>query len=98
MINGLPERLRECRKKQGLTQRDVARRIDMSPSLISSYESGERTPSLDVLLSLSYLYKCTTDYLLGRKIAASPSPELDINGLSSEQIAVLRDLLRVMKK
>ena len=59
MIQGLSERLRDLREKTGLSQRAVAQRLNVSPSIISSYETGERTPSTENLLALSYLYHCS---------------------------------------
>ena len=64
MINGLPEKLKKLRQKQGYSQQKVAKRLEVSPSIISGYETGERTPSVEMLLALSYLYRCSTDYLL----------------------------------
>lgn len=52
MIKGLPEKLQKLRSKNGLSQKQVADRIGVSPSIVSGYETGERTPSTDVLLSL----------------------------------------------
>ena len=66
MIKGLPEKLKEQREKYHLSQKDVADQLHISPSIISGYETGERTPSTEKLLALSYLYHCSTDYLLGR--------------------------------
>ena len=55
MIRGLPERLKENRKRYGYSQKQVAAKLGLSPSIVSGYETGERTPSTEVLLSLSYL-------------------------------------------
>lgn len=57
MIQGLPEKLKDLREKRKLSQKSVAKRLNMSPSIISSYETGERTPSVEVLLALSRLYR-----------------------------------------
>ncbi len=67
MIKGLNEKLQALRKQYRLSQKDVARAINVSPSIISGYETGERNPSLENLLALSYLYRCSTDYLLGKE-------------------------------
>ena len=67
MIKGLPEKLKEQREKYHYSQKYVADQLHVSPSIISGYETGERTPSTEKLLALSYLYHCSTDYLLGRK-------------------------------
>ena len=96
MINGLPEKLRELRTKNGISQRTVAQKLDVSPSIISSYETGERTPSVENLLSLSYLYHCSTDYLLGRE-AISPKMTITVEGLSPKQVQLLTELIETMR-
>ena len=96
MINGLPEKLKELRIKNGFSQRNVAKRLEISPSIISGYETGERTPSTENLLALSYLYKCSTDYHLG-KSKETPHIILDTEGLSSAQIQALQHLINTMK-
>ncbi len=96
MINGLPERLRELRHKNGLSQKTVAERLNISPSIIAGYESGYRTPSTDVLLSLSYLYSCSTDYLLGKD--KHLNTQLNIDGLSNDQIEAIAKLIDTIRK
>ena len=88
MINGLPERLRDMREKYTYSQRDVAKLLGVSPSLISGYETGERTPSVEVLFHLAYLYKCSVDFLLG--ISRSNSDlAVSLEGLSEKQIRIV---------
>lgn len=96
MIKDLSTKLKELRMSQNLSQADVAKKLEISPSIISGYETGERTPSTENLLALSYLYKCSTDYLLG-KSNDKPFVVLDTDGLTSEQVEVLQDLIKVMK-
>lgn len=96
MIKTLPIRLKELRIKHGLSQKDVANKLNISPSIVSGYETGERTPSTENLLALSYLYKCSTDYLLGRT-NDTPKLILDIDGLSPEQIHAVQSLIKTMK-
>lgn len=96
MINGLAERLKELRFNNGLSQRLVAKRLDVSPSIISGYETGERTPSTENLLALSYLYHCTTDYLLGRE-AISGCAVVDVEGLTPKQAQLIRELVESMQ-
>lgn len=92
MINGLPERLRDMREKLSYSQRYVAKRLDVSPSLISGYETGERTPSVEVLLQLSYLYKCSVDYLLG-KGREEMALSVPIDRMTPNQVQILTDLI-----
>ena len=97
MIKGLPIKLKELRKKYGYSQREVASRLRISTSVISAYENGERTPSAEILLALSYLYKCSTDYLLG-KDQTPPETVLDTSGLTPNQIQILSDLIDSMRQ
>ena len=96
MIKDLSTKLKELRMSQNLSQADVAKKLEISPSIVSGYETGERTPSTENLLALSYLYKCSTDYLLG-KLIDKPSVVLDTDGLTLEQIQALQTLIKTMK-
>lgn len=96
MIKGLPEKLQKLRSKNGLSQKQVADRIGISPSIVSGYETGERTPSTEVLLSLSYLYNCSTDYLLGKQ-NVEPDAALNTAGLTDKQIKALITLIESIK-
>lgn len=96
MIKGLPQKLKELRFANNLTQKAVADKLNLSPSVVSGYETGERTPSTEILLALSYLYHCSTDYLLGRN-DNTPSIILDATGLTQPQIQALSLLIDTMR-
>lgn len=97
MIKDLPEKLKLLRIKYGYSQKQVAQKLRVSPSIVSCYETGERTPSTENLLSLSYLYNCSTDYLLGKQ---SNAPQFVINtdGLTDKQITAIINLIETFKK
>lgn len=97
MIKDLPNRLRELRMKYGYSQKTVSQKIGVSPSIVSGYESGERTPSTEVLLSLAYLYGCSTDYLLGKQNDNSQLV-LDVSGLSDKQINAIKNIVEAIKE
>lgn len=96
MINGLPQKLKSLREEYGYSQKQVAKRIGVSPSIVSGYETGERTPSTEVLLSLAYLYNSSTDYLLGKQPQA-PKPVVDVEGLTDNQITAIRCLIQSIR-
>ncbi len=96
MIKDLPDKLKSLRQQYGLSQKQVAEILKISPSVVSAYETGERTPSTEVILSLSWLFQCSTDYLLGRQ-AEQPKPVLNTDGLTDEQIKALQALIDTMK-
>lgn len=97
MINGFPEKLRSLRSTFGLSQREVANCLNLSSSIISSYETGERTPSVEVLIRLATLYQCSTDYLLGRD-TKPPRLTLNVDGLSDKQIQVLHEITKELRQ
>lgn len=96
MIKDLPGKLKALRLKYGYSQKQVADKVDVSPSIISGYETGERTPSTEVLLSLSNIYNCSVDYLLGKQ-NVEPPIVFDIEGLTDKQIQAIITLIDSMK-
>ena len=59
------ERIKEVRKKTGLSQRSFAESIGMSASQWSAYETGIKNPGLTVLLKIAKKYNVSIDYLCG---------------------------------
>ena len=96
MIKGLPEKLRALRTKYNLSQKEAASRVGISPSIISGYETGERTPSTENLLALARLYRCSTDYLLGNNMQFT-GITLDVTELKASQVRALKALIETMK-
>ena len=96
MIQGLPNRLHDMRTKHGLAQKQVEEKIGVSPSIVSGYETGERTPSTEVLLALSYLFQCSTDYLLGKQTTV-PSAIINADGLTADQLQAIQTIVAELK-
>ena len=65
-MNKFAERLRELRLNENLTQEDLAKRCGTSTRNISYWECGLHECNFDMLLTLSNIFDCTTDYLLGK--------------------------------
>lgn len=59
-------RLIALREENGINKTELAKILNMSRSMISMYESGERMPSTEVLLKISDYYCVSIDWLLGR--------------------------------
>lgn len=62
-MNG--KRLKMLREEKGLTQKDLAEKLSLTPKAISFYELGSREPSGDALIHMAHILGTTTDYLLG---------------------------------
>lgn len=82
-LNGIGARLREERVKAGLSQRELARRLGLSASLISQLESGMSKPSVGTLYSIVTELGVSLDHIIrgehfeqngNSQRAADPSP------------------------
>ena len=80
----LGEKLTQARKAVGLTQADVAAKMNVSRQAVSRWESGQSKPSTERLLALGELYGVSIDQLLtqenkpsaaGETISAPPEVE-----------------------
>lgn len=59
------KKLRECREAKGLSQRDLAKLLNTSYSVIGKYERDEMMPSIKAAQSIAKLVDTTVGYLLG---------------------------------
>lgn len=73
----LEEKLLSLRKKQGLTQMELAQALRVSRQAISKWETGEATPSLENLKSLSQLYQVPLGQLLGEEQPPVQPPQAE---------------------
>lgn len=60
------ERIKELRKKNGMTQTDLAKELGVAKETISTWETGSRSPRFDVLDQLCGMFHASMDYLMGR--------------------------------
>ncbi len=58
-------RIRELRKRNGLTQSEVAKALLCDQSLYSRYERGMRSLPLETAVRLALYYDVSLDYLTG---------------------------------
>ena len=59
------QRIRDLREDADLTQTEMGKAINLPQRTYAYYESGERTVSPEVLISLAKYHKTTVDYILG---------------------------------
>lgn len=87
------KRLREVRKNQGLTQKQLADKLGLTKTSISCYESGTRTPTLDTLIDLANELGIELSYFLGTEnyYVASDSTSYGIN-LAKDEMDLIKEL------
>lgn len=71
----LADKIVRLRKKQGLSQEELAEKLDVSRQAISKWESAHSIPELDKILQLGYIFGVSTDYLLKDEIEEEDSVE-----------------------
>ena len=59
-------RLKELRQKNGLTLRELGKKVSMHDNTLSQYETGKRNPSLKTWQQLADFYGVSVPYLQGR--------------------------------
>lgn len=87
------DKLKSLRAEKKLTQKQVADRIGLAISAVSSYESGTRYPSYDVLVKLARIFHVSTDYLLGM----TDKRNIDVTGLDDNEIELISQLVDTIR-
>ena len=59
-------RLKELRKKKGISQLRMATELNTTQNIINCYETGEREPGIDALIKIADYLNISVDYLIGR--------------------------------
>ena len=85
----LGARIKELRKAFGLSQVDLASRLEVTKQTISNWENENIQPSIDMLVDLANVFNVTTDYLLG----LDDVPRLSIEGLPLSFAAHLAQII-----
>lgn len=72
------EKVRILRTKNGLSQEELAEKLDVSRQTISKWEAGVSFPEIEKLISLSDIFQVSIDYLLkDKQISTNSSENLD---------------------
>ena len=57
-------RISRLRKGKNMTQRDLARVLNLSPSAVGMYEQGRRQPSAELIVAICREFSVSTQWLL----------------------------------
>ena len=79
-LKNLGARLSELRKKSGLSQRQAAEKLGISPAPLSAYELGKKLPPLETLAAMAELYDVSLDYLCGNEKTDSAAGRQETRG------------------
>lgn len=84
-MNALPwdlgARIQKMRKYKGLSQKQLATRLHVTPTTISHYENETQTPSLETIRKMAIELCCSADFLMG----LDDNPTIKIYNLSDRE-------------
>lgn len=75
MLN-IGERIIQLRKQFNLSQDELAKKINVSRTIIGNYERNTNTPSIEVLVKIAKTFNVTVDYLIGEGELSSYDKEV----------------------
>lgn len=87
------ERLKELRLRKKLSQKAVARKLNIDNTTLSGYERNIISPSIDIIRNLAIIYNTTSDYILG----IDHKQVICVDSLSDRQLDVINTLLLEFK-
>ena len=87
-------KLRTLRTQAGMSQTELAKKLNITKSVVSCYELQERTPSPDVLVQLADIFHVSTDYLLG----LNHKKMIDVSDLTDEDFQFLLLTIETLRK
>ncbi|MBO5226588.1 MAG: helix-turn-helix transcriptional regulator [Ruminococcus sp.] len=85
--------LRQLREKKGLTQAQLAEKINRNKTVISKYESNTQSPTLDTLISFSLIFNVSLDYLAG----ISTKQAVSLEGMTPNQANIIMMLSQMFR-
>jgi transcriptional regulator with XRE-family HTH domain len=74
-VSDFGKRFKELRISSGLTQDEIAKKLNTSRSRIGMYETGKREPDHETLEMIADFFNVDLDYLLGRSSKTTYIPQ-----------------------
>ena len=93
------ENMKTIRKQKGLSQKDLADRLGVTPAMVSAYENGKRLPKLQNIKRIAAALGCTGDDLIGTnhsRDTITPT-QIDISDFSQDEIKEINNYLDFVK-
>lgn len=75
MLN-IGERIAQLRKQHNLSQDELAKKAEVSRTIIGNYERNANTPSIEVVIKLAKVFNVSVDYIIGEGQLAAIDKDL----------------------
>lgn len=85
----LGEQIKKLRMNKGMSQVQLADKLNVTKQSVSNWENEYIMPSVDMLIKIANFFNVSTDYLLG----LSEKHTLNTDGLSDLQITHIQTII-----
>ncbi len=93
MMYNLCERIAELRTKFGMTQAELAKRLDVTRSSVNAWELGFATPQLKHIYEMTKIFGTTVDGLLNNE----SKQMIDISDLTPKEQQAVYNIIDCLK-
>jgi len=90
----IADNIKNLRQQCGMTQSDLARKLNITRSSVNAWELGISVPSTQLVVALAEVFKVSTDYILG----LSCDSFISTASLTEEQVKILLSLVQYFQK
>lgn len=94
----LEENIKRARKLAGLSQKDVAGLLGVTPSTYCGYETGKRKPNALMISKIAAILGVTGDYLLDIESAKPKAAPVTLSQDETELLSIYRSMNNATKK
>ncbi|MBQ8519605.1 MAG: helix-turn-helix domain-containing protein [Agathobacter sp.] len=92
------DRLYELRRQKGLSQEELANRIDVSRQTVSRWEIGDTVPDMDKLLAMGEVFEISLDELVKGIPAGNPkSRDVEMSQALKEKVLTPENKVKAQK-
>ena len=90
MVKVIYDRIKVLREDTGMSQSELARKLDVTRSSVNAWEMGLSTPTTHYIVEMAKLFHVSSDYLLG----LTSEKTLVLDEYSYTEIELIYNLLR----
>ncbi len=83
------DRIKTLRESAGMTQVELAKKLDISRTSINAWENGISEPSAAYIIELAKLFHSSADYIL----ELDDTQIVDLSGYSHDETKLVRSML-----
>ena len=85
-------RLLELRSEKKLSQRDMAKKFNISQGTYNNWENSKTEPSVEQLIQLSDFFDVSVDYFIGRSYYSQYESKLETNVKTCKMVKIFKNI------